>query len=718
MESSTPLGNIFRLNPIHKAALARLNIKTAGDLLMYFPNRYEEPGARRNIADLISGENAVIYGKVTNVKIKKTFRTKIPMSEATIEDQTGKIKATWFHQAYMAKKAPEGSWAEFRGKVTDHDGQLMIANPEVRTGGKWIGEHNTIFADDSNGEVSESTSLVPVYPETRGLSSGWFYYHIERLLRMGLHENLIDPIPPEILAKYHLPSLSTALVFLHLPQKSADAEVARKRFAFQEVLLIQLARLKQKKNYQAHNSFKFSAPAQDIKEFLKRFPFEPTPAQHKSIGEILTDLNGNKPMLRLLEGDVGSGKTLVAAVTAFAAVKSGLEVAYMAPTEILARQHFESFISYFKHIPNVQIGLITGTECRKFPSKIDPQGHTHISRTTLLKWVANGEIQILIGTHALIQKSVKFKNLAYAIIDEQHRFGVMQRSKLVRKDRGDGRVPHLLSMTATPIPRTLALTIYGDLDLSLLDMMPRGRKQVITEIVPPGQREATYEKIRLELQAGRQAYIICPRIDEPDPDKELALQAKSAKSEQIRLSKKVFPEYTVGLVHSKMSPKDKEEEMADFTAGKIDILVATSVVEVGVNVANATVIVIEGSERFGLAQLHQLRGRVLRSSNQAYCYLFSETKNTKSMERLKALKTAKNGFELAELDLGLRGSGTLANGKQWGITDIGMEAIKNLKMVEAARAEAQTLLEKDFELKKYPLLRQKLEKPSADIHFE
>ena len=716
MDANTPLVKIFRLNPIHQAGLARLKIATAGDLLLYFPNRYEEPGARRNIADLALGENAIIYGKVTGIKIKKTFRTKIPMSEATIEDQSGKIKAVWYHQAYMAKKSPEGAWAEFRGKVTDRDGELYLANPEVRTGGKWIGEHNTIFADEESGKLGHSPSLIPVYPETRGLSSGWFYYHIERVLRQIDLSKLVDPIPAEILTKYHLPSLATALVFLHLPQKSADAEVARKRFAFQEVLMIQLARLRQKKNYQAHNSFKFSAPAEDIKDFLKRFPFEPTSAQHKAIGEILTDLNGHKPMLRLLEGDVGSGKTLVAAVTAFAAVKSGLEVAYMAPTEILARQHFESFISYFKHIPNIQVGLITGTECRKFPSKIDPQGHTHISRTTLLKWVANGEIPILIGTHALIQKSVKFKNLAYAIIDEQHRFGVIQRGKLVRKD--SDRVPHLLSMTATPIPRTLALTIYGDLDLSLLDAMPAGRKPIITEIVAPDRRDATYEKIRKELQAGRQAYIICPRIDEPDPDKELALQAKSAKSEQVRLGKKVFPEYVVGLVHSKMKPKDKEEVMAEFTRGEINILVATSVVEVGVNVPNATVIVIEGSERFGLAQLHQLRGRVLRSSTQAYCYLFSETKNAKSMERLKALKTAKNGFELAEMDLALRGSGTLTNGKQWGITDIGMEAIKNLKMVEAARTEAQNLLEKDFELKKYPLLREKVEKPSADIHFE
>ena len=419
-------------------------------------------------------------------------------------------------------------------------------------------------------------------------------------------------------------------------------------------------------------------------------------------------------MSRLLEGDVGSGKTAVAATAAYALLRDNLQTAYMAPTEILATQHFYSFIQYFTYT-GIQIGLITGSGCKKFPSKINPKEATDISRTQLLKWVAEGQIPILIGTHTLIQKTVKFKNLALCVIDEQHRFGTAQRRKLVRKD---GLAPHLLSMTATPIPRTLALTIYGDLDLSLLDEMPAGRKQIITEVITPDKRARTYEKIRQELRAGRQLYVICPRIFEPDPEKELALNVKSAVAEAKILKKEIFQEYEIGVLHSKMSKEKKEKVMQDFSEGKINILCATSVVEVGVNVPNATVIIIEGAERFGLAQLHQLRGRVIRSTHQAYCYVFADAKSVKTIDRLKALKTAKNGFELAELDLTLRGAGELGGTKQWGITDLGMEAIKNIKMVEAARFEAVHLISEDPELTHYPLLKQKVHEKAGEFHFE
>jgi ATP-dependent DNA helicase RecG len=306
-----------------------------------------------------------------------------------------------------------------------------------------------------------------------------------------------------------------------------------------------------------------------------------------------------------------------------------------------------------------------------------------------------------------------------AVIDEQHRFGTAQRRNLIRKDaKGNISAPHLLSMTATPIPRTLALTIYGDLDLSLLDEMPAGRKQIITEIITPNKRIETYEQVKKELEAGRQLYVICPRINEPDPEKEMALNVKSVIAEAKRLKKEVFQEYEIGILHSKMSKEKKEKVMEEFTSGKINILCATSVVEVGVNVPNATMIIIEGAERFGLAQLHQLRGRVIRSSHQAYCYVFAEAKTQKTIERLKALKTAKNGFELAELDLTLRGAGELGGTKQWGITDLGMEAIKNIKMVEAARTEAIQIIEKDPELLKYPLLKQKVREKAGEFHFE
>jgi ATP-dependent DNA helicase RecG len=637
----------------------------------------------------------------------------------TIEDDTGKIKAVWFNQPYIAKMTGEGAFVRVEGKVSKRkkNDEIYFSNPKIETVNKIpIGVGDSLF-----GEEGEKHALYPVYPESRGVTSNWIYHTVLKIFGSGLLENLEDPIPSEILEKYNLPSIKTALIWVHSPQKTQDAETARKRFAFEEVFLIQLEKQKTKTEWQSKKSFVIEKTNEEIEKFVSRFPFKTTTGQNNAISSILSDFKKGSAMSRLLEGDVGSGKTAVAATTVFAVTTSrpkgqnfgALQTAYMCPTEILATQHFESFIKYFSHLP-IQIALITGSGCRKFPSKVNPEGWTDISRNQLLKWVANGEIPILIGTHTLIQKSVKFKNLAYVIIDEQHRFGTAQRQKLVRKDN---IAPHLLSMTATPIPRTLALTIYGDLDLTLLDEMPAGRKAIITEIVLPTNREAIYEKIREELKAGRQAYVICPRIDLPDPDKEASVIAKSVKEEAERLQTKIFPEYTVDILHSKMTPVAKDEIMSDFKDGKIKILVATSVVEVGVNVPNATVIVIEGAERFGLAQLHQLRGRVIRSNHQAYCYVFAETKTQKTFDRLKALSTAKNGFELAEYDLKFRGAGELSGGKQWGVSDIAMEALQNLKMVEAARSEASRLIALDPTLSRFPLLAEQV-KSRGDVHFE
>lgn len=712
----------FRLKPAQQAALTKIGLQTTADLLRYFPQRYGEKLEEKSIGQSAVGDKVTLVGQVVSAKTSKGWKSKIPMGEMVIADQTGRIKAVWFRQPYLAKKATVGQTIRLSGKVAERKGEKYLANPDIDAASATLEPSFSLFADET---ATSNVPLMPVYPEIAGLSSLWFQHHIKKVLQENQHQELVDPLPAEILQRYHLPGLATALVWIHSPRSAADALAARKRFAFEKVFLIQLARLAAKARYQTHPAFKVANTNSALPDFAKRLNFPLTRAQERAIKQILTDLKSGQPMMRLLEGDVGSGKTAVAAATAQAVVKAGLEVAYMAPTEILAKQHFESFINYFGGL-GIQVGLITGSECRKFPSKIFVAGqgaqHTHISRPQLLKWVANGEIPILVGTHALIQKAVKFKNLAYVIIDEQHRFGVNQRAALVRKDGkpgspGSGFAPHLLSMTATPIPRTLALTVYGDLDLTLLDEMPAGRRTVITSIVSDAKRAETYAAIKRELEAGRQVYVICPRIDEPDPTKELALNTKSAKAEQKRLQEKIFPQYTVGLLHSKMSHADKEAEMAEFTAGRIHILVATSVVEVGVNVPNATVIIIEGAERFGLAQLHQLRGRVLRSNHQAYCYLFTTSGKTESA-RLQALEKAKNGFELAELDLKLRGAGALGSGKQWGLSDLGMEALQNLKMVEAARSEAQKILQADPELKRYPLLREQITKPQTEVHLE
>jgi ATP-dependent DNA helicase RecG len=728
MELHDKLEEKFRLDINQKKALRRLNLFSVADLLFHFPVRYSDVSTVMKISELTVGTSATIYGKVSKLKTKKAFRSKRPMAEGEVEDLSGKIKITWFNQAYLAKMIHDGENVKLTGKVTQGKQGIYLANPEFeKLPFMPIDMHDTLFTKNEKENMPDTGFSYPIYAETRGITSKWFYHAIEKILKEKTLDNIEDYIPTNILKKYHLPTLKTALVWIHKPKNKNDSESARKRFAFEEVFCIQLERQHDKFEYRKNKSFQIKLEEKDVQEFLKRFPFLLTNSQKKSIETILADMAKNFPMSRLLEGDVGSGKTAVAATASYVTVKQrpidkngelqsfgNLQVAYMAPTEILAVQHFESFIEYFKHLP-INIGLITGSGCRKFPSKSNRDNWTTISRAQLLKWVANGEIPILIGTHALIQKTVKFKNLALVVIDEQHRFGTAQRRKLVRKDN---IAPHLLSMTATPIPRTLALTIYGDLDLSLLDEMPVGRKQIITEIITPNKRDQTYEKIRQELKNGRQLYVICPRIFEPDPEKELALNVKSAVVEAKRLKKEVFPEYEIGILHSQMSKERKEKVMQEFTGGKINILCATSVVEVGVNVPNATVIIIEGAERFGLAQLHQLRGRVIRSTHQAYCYIFAEAKSQKTMDRLKALKTAKNGFELAELDLTLRGAGELGGTKQWGITDLGMEAIKNIKMVEAARTEAIRLIEEDPELTQYPLLKQKVHQKTSEFHFE
>jgi ATP-dependent DNA helicase RecG len=508
----------------------------------------------------------------------------------------------------------------------------------------------------------EKPSVFPVYPESRGITSKWFYHALDRVLASlpvrrtqtgNVLEHMADPIPKDVRERYHLPDLARSLLAMHRPTNPREAEAARKRFAFEEIFCVSISRARERAENDAQPSFSIENGKELAERFLKMVPFPPTAAQKRAIADIFGDFEKGHPMSRLLEGDVGSGKTLVAAATAYAVVharppasaadvaagrpkrESGtLQVAYMAPTEILAGQHFQSFIEYFSHLP-INIALITGSGCKKFPSKVKRGAATDISRAQVLKWVANGEIAMLVGTHALIQKSVKFQHLAYTIVDEQHRFGTRQRRALARK--GDA-APHFLSMTATPIPRTLALTLYGDLDLSILDELPPGRVKVTTTIVKLKERESAYTAVHQALSRGEQAYVICPRIEEPDPAKWNALQAKSAKAEAVRLKKEVFPKSEVGLLHGAMNKAEKENVMRRFAEGKIQILVATSVVEVGINVPNATVMLIEGAERFGLAQLHQLRGRVQRSSRPPHCFLLPEVSGEMAMTTASSLR--------------------------------------------------------------------------------
>lgn len=751
MNSHDLLEKTFRLLPDQKKALSRMRIHTVSDLLHYFPSRYSDMSDGSGISSAPLDTPLSLYGKISRLETKKSFSSKIPMSTAILTDVAGgQLKLTWMNQAYIAKMYQNGNTVKITGKITDSKYGISMMNPEIEKVTMLpIDGSDTLFASDHKKQFFG----YPVYPQSRGISSSWIYHTLKKIFQNGVHKHISDPIPQHLLQKYNLPNIETALMWIHMPTSADHATAARKRFAFQEIFLIQLSRFQERARYETLFSYKLDVPSEKVADFISRFPFTPTDAQTSAISSVVDDFSQDKPMSRLIEGDVGSGKTFIAAIASYITITNrpagqsfgNLQVAYMAPTEVLATQLFENFIEYFQHT-GISIALITGSGCRKFPSKnmqtrsvreaqytgasnlcdgtrqcphcaALAKQWTEISKSQLTKWIKNGEIPIVIGTHALIQKSVEFQDLGLVIIDEQHRFGTNQRMKLAKKE---GHAPHYLSMTATPIPRTLALTIYGDLDISVVDSMPSGRKPVITEIIQGDtkKRDHVYEQIREQLQSGRQAYVICPRIDEPDPDVEQKLNLKNVTTEAQRLSEQVFPQYRIAIMHSKMTPAKKAQVMKQFSSHEIDILVSTSVVEVGVNVPNATNIIIEGAERFGLAQLHQLRGRVMRSSHQPYCYLFTDTNTEKTTDRLRAFVAAKNGFELAELDLAQRGSGDLAGLKQWGITDLGMEAIRNIKMVEFARSEARDLIAQDPELLQYPTLKSITENQEFEVHME
>lgn len=719
MRPDDSLARHFRLIAPQQSALRRLGILTVRDLLYHFPSRHERAGASASTAELIPGTKVTLVGQLSKLEAKRLWKSRRPATEGWFTDANGRVKVMWFNQPYMAKMAPQEVPVRLTGSVGGSIERPYITNPEVVA----------VSAEDlaaglfkPETEAEAKLEIFPIYPESRGITSKWFYHAIQRVLEASAHEHLADPIPPEIRDRYHLPDVATALHWMHLPEEEHHTLVARKRFAFEEIFTMQVARAKDRAENASLPSFRITDAESHAERFLAGIGFAPTNAQRRAIREIINDFEQQHPMARLLEGDVGAGKTLVAAATAYAVVharppgrRSGtLQVAYMAPTEILATQHFQSFIEYFKDLP-INIALITGSGAKKFPSKVRKDRATDISRAQLLKWIKNGEIAMLVGTHALIQKKVEFQHLAYAIVDEQHRFGTRQRRALARK--GDA-APHFLSMTATPIPRTLALTIYGDLDLSVLDELPPGRARITTRIVLPNERESAYDTVREELKRGRQAYVICPRINEPDPEKLNAVQAKSAKAEATRLQKDVFPEYTVGLLHGALKPSEKDAVMHRFDRGDIHILVATSVVEVGINVPNATVILIEGAERFGLAQLHQLRGRVQRSAHPPFCFLLPETKGSLAMKRLKALEKSSDGFALAEADLATRGAGDLYGARQWGMSDLGMEALQNTRLIQAARDEARALIESDATLASHPALAEKVAKSGTLLHRE
>jgi len=671
----SPVAGVKGVGQTIAVRLARLGVECIRDLLYFFPRRFLDFSQRRTVSTLETGKEQTIFVDVWEARQVMLGRMK--STEAVLGDNTGNVRAVWFNQPWVAKQLKVNARIALSGRASEFNYVKVFENPEWEV------------VDDR--ELLHTDRLVPVYPLTGGLYPRQVRAVVRNALDVYL-ANLPEFLPSTVRQRCGLMDLQDAVMQAHYPIDYASQNKARWRLAFDELFLLQLGVLSRKRNWQEEQpGRRLRIEQNDINGFIEALPFKLTSAQIKVIDEICRDLGRDVPMSRLLQGDVGSGKTVVAAVALLAAVLNGCQGALMAPTEILAEQHFttlysllsavsagssrETNICTFKGIMQreISVALLTGSLAAGDKSKIHE----------LLRL---GEVDIVIGTHALVQKGVKFASLGLAVIDEQHRFGVLQRSALKQK----GYNPHLLVMTATPIPRTLALTLFGDLDISTIDEMPAGRQVIKTRWLKPQDRRRAYNFIRKQAGEGRQSFIICPLIEESE-----SLDAKAAVAEHKRLSGEIFPDLKLGLLHGRMKNADKEAVMRDFKAGALDVLVSTSVVEVGIDVPNATVMLVEAADRFGLSQLHQFRGRVGRGENQSYCILLSENPSEYGRERLRAIEELTDGFALAEKDLELRGPGEFFGTRQSGLPDLKMARLTDVRLLEMARREAVLLFEKD-----------------------
>ena len=676
--------NIKYFGPAAAKKFAKLNIKTVGDLLYHFPFRYDDFSRFTPVAELQHNSQATVRGVILSAKNINIFKRRMTLTEAVIEDESGAIKSVWFNQPYLLNQFKPGRQINISGKVSLNKKRLCFSNPAYEFAGK---------------EPLHTGRLVPVYPETHGLTSRWLRLSIKPLLRFA--NQIADILPDELKKTYCLPNLEYALSQIHFPETLEKADLAKRRFAFEELFVLQLFMAMERLKLQKQNAPAIKFDEGMAKKFVASLSFSLTDDQKKSAWQIIQDIQQNKPMNRLLEGNVGSGKTIVAAMATYFTALNNYQTAFMAPTEILSRQHYEKIWPLLNKF-NVTTGLLTSSEAKFFGKKIP--------KKELIEKIAKGEIAVVIGTHSLIQKNIRFKNLALVVIDEQHRFGVNQRASLMRNET---MIPHLLSMSATPIPRTLGLTIWGDLDLSIIEEMPKNRKNIITKIAPPADRDKVYEFIKSEARKGRQAFIVCPLIEESE-----TLTVKAVKKEYERLQKEIFPELKIGLLHGRLKPKEKEKVMSEFLDKNLDILVTTSVVEVGIDVSNATVMMIEGADRFGLASLYQFRGRVGRAEHQSYCFLLTDSLSEKTNERLKAIETAQSGFDLAEKDLEMRGPGDFIGVRQSGLPDLAIASLTDAKLIGETREAAKKILRESPNLKNYPLLANKVLEFQNRIHFE
>ena len=643
------------VGPNRVKLLNKLGVFTLKDLITYYPRTYEDRSKPKSIIECLDGEEALIegyvVGRLSDVRIKgKT------MQKLVIRDESGMATATWFNQSYLKNKFIQGKKYTFYGKINKYFGKTTINSP--------------VF--DVEGKNSNTGKIIPLYPLTFNLSQNTIRKIMENAIEI-VEGNLQETIPEKLLKKYKLQEINEAIKNIHFPKNFTDFKGARNRLVFEELLSMQLALLELKNNYINNGEgiqFKKEIKMQDI---INKLPFELTNAQKRVLKEINNDMESNKPMNRLLQGDVGSGKTVISMCSAYKAVKCGYQAAIMAPTAILATQHLENFKKIFDDI-NIKCELLISAMTKK-------------KKSELLERLNNGEIDILIGTHALLQENVKFKKLGLVVTDEQHRFGVKQRTTIVEK----GQNPDVLVMTATPIPRTLALILYGDLDISIIDELPPNRKKIDTFAVTKGMEERINNFIKIQLKEGRQAYIVCPLVEENEE-----LDLKSVEKLYEKCKTETFSEYKVEYIHGKMKAKEKDEIMLKFKNKEIDMLISTTVIEVGVDVPNANIMVIEDAQRFGLAQLHQLRGRVGRGEYKSYCILKYEGKGDTVRKRMKVMCDTNDGFIISEKDLELRGSGDFFGTMQHGLPEFKIANLfEDIAILKVAQEEAINILKKD-----------------------
>jgi ATP-dependent DNA helicase RecG len=664
LDLSTPISSIKGIGSKKEAALARMGIHTMHDLLYTFPRRHDDYSKLKPIGSLWFGEDVTVIGSVESVTTRNVRSGKMKLVEALISDKSGAIRATWFNQPWIEAQLTRSKQVVLSGLIEQYLGKLVMNNPE------W---------EPLSQKQLHTNRIVPVYPLTKDITQKWLRRVIHDAVQL-YSPSLDDPLPENIRTANSLLGLTDAVREIHFPENDQSLQKAKKRLAFEELFLLQMGVLGQKKHWESRPGQIFDPPEDWLQSRISQLPFQLTKAQIRALDQVRNDLRAGIPMNRLLQGDVGSGKTVIAALACLIVIQGGAQSAFLAPTSILAEQHYQSLTGLLctdsDGLREDQVKLLIGAT---------PENEKQDIRDGL----KNGTIKLVVGTHALLQEPVEFHKLQLAIIDEQHRFGVEQRGIL--RQKGDN--PHLLVMTATPIPRSLALTLYGDLELSIIDEMPPGRLPVETHVLYPREIERAYSLVRAQVDLGNQAFIIYPLIEESDK-----IDEKAAVEEYSRLETEIFSNYKLGLLHGQMKADDKEKIMTRFRDQEIQILVSTTVVEVGVDIPGATVMLVEGAHRFGLAQLHQLRGRVGRSDQKSYCILVPGTAEDVENQRLMAMANTNDGFALAEKDLEIRGPGQFLGTRQSGYTELKLASITDLELIEKVREQATALFKDDPDL--------------------